>query len=147
MNKQVKEKGRKLTYLLRHNPKGLNISKDGYVKTDIILKKLDLSFEALNQIVDNDNKGRFGFKDNKSFIRANQGHSIDIDLGLEAVEPPDILFHGTTSQSYALIKKTGIKKMARHHVHLSEDLATARQVAYRRSKDIILLKIEAKKTI
>ncbi len=82
----------------------------------------------------NDEKGRHSLKDNNTMIRANQGHSIKIDLDLKEKQPNKDLFHGTATQFVSVILKEGLKPMQRHHVHLSDNIDTARQVGSRRGK-------------
>jgi putative RNA 2'-phosphotransferase len=86
-------------------------------------------------------KKRFTLEDGR--IRAAQGHSIDVDLALEAITPPSILYHGTTAGAWEEIQTSGLKPMQRSHVHLSLDLETARQVAMRRRGPHMLLKVNA----
>ena len=101
--------------------------------------------EQLESIVSNDNKNRFSFNEDKTKIMANQGHSIKVDLGLTPITPPEILYHGTAEKYIPFIKESGLKKMSRHHVHLSEDLETAEQVVSRRETNSVILKIRASK--
>ena len=81
--------------------------------------------EDLEHIVETDEKQRYSFNDDKTLIRANQGHSIPIDLELEAVEPPETLYHGTIGQFLGSIKKEGLQRRSRQFVHLSKDVETA----------------------
>jgi len=143
MTKDVKQKGRKLAHMLRHAPEeyGVIMQDGGWVPVWEVLNALDLGLDELKDIVDSDNKGRFALDSGK--IRANQGHSIDVDLGLVEQRPPLVLYHGTVYKFWKWIKVDGLKKMSRHHVHLSEDLETAIQVASRRSSDNKILEIDA----
>jgi len=97
-----------------------------------------IDFETLEVIIETNDKKRFSFNEDKTLIRANQGHSINIDLGYEPKEPPTILFHGTADKSVESILKTGIEKRNRQHVHLSKDKETAIKVGQRHGKPIIL---------
>ena len=90
------------------------------------------------ECVETNDKQRFSFDDTGDLIRANQGHSVEVDLNLEVRTPPEVLFHGTVERFLASIKAEGLKKGKRHHVHLSEDVETARRVGARRGKPVIL---------
>ena len=89
-------------------------------------------------MAENDKK-RFTFNEDESKIRANQGHSVDVDLKLEAIEPPVVLYHGTVSKYMESIRKNGLVKGNRQHVHLSKDKETATIVGTRRGAPIILI--------
>ncbi len=146
MTQTLKNKARFLTLVLRHKPEEIEIELDyhgGWANVKDVLKALDISLSELDQIVDNDSKNRFGYNSNKIKIRANQGHSVDVDLELYSQKPPEFLFHGTVRKYIPWIKVEGLKKMTRHHVHLSSDLETAEQVASRRQTDNVLLEIDA----
>lgn len=143
--KQVKSISKFLSLVLRHKPETINISMDtqGWVSTDELIEKMNakgktLNLEMLEYIVENNNKKRFTFNENKSRIKANQGHSLTIDHGFKAVEPPEFLYHGTAIRFIESIQKTGLDKRNRHHVHLTSDLATAKSVGGRYGKPVIL---------
>ena len=87
---------------------------------------------------------RFSFDDRGDLIRANQGHSVEVDLQLEEKQPPDVLYHGTVERFIPSIMEEGLKKGKRHHVHLSKDVETARKVGSRRGKPVIL-QVDARK--
>ena len=134
-----------MSYVLRHAPEEINLelNTEGWAETDQLLLKMnargyDIDKETLIEVVAQNAKKRFAFNDDKSMIRANQGHSIQIDHGFEAVMPPDILYHGTATKSVDSILKSGIEKRGRHHVHLSADIDTAKQVGQRHGKVVIL---------
>ena len=140
-----------LSYHLRHHPEklGLTMEKGGWVSIEELLKasaqnNVPLSLSELTEVVINNDKKRFSFDETGTKIRANQGHSINIDLQLNPRIPPDLLYHGTHPQVVNTILKEGIKKMSRHHVHLSVDILTAEKVGQRRGKPIIL-QIDTKK--
>ncbi|MFZ5890451.1 MAG: RNA 2'-phosphotransferase [Myxococcota bacterium] len=97
-----------------------------------------LSRGIVETIVATSPKQRFAISEDGRLVRANQGHSIEIDLGYEPKEPPELLFHGTVSSSLASIRSAGLKRMDRHHVHLSPDVETARAVGMRRGKPVVL---------
>ena len=135
---------KKLAYILRHGArkKYLDMDVSGWIDLDQVLKVVNdgarelISIDDIEHVVENNDKKRFSIKDGK--IRANQGHSMDIDLGLTPIKPPKILFHGTGSKSIPAITREGLKKMKRHHVHLSMDKETARKVGGRHGKPAIL---------
>lgn len=127
--------GRKITYLLRHNPEDLVIDKQGYVNVLDLLKKVGITQDDLDYIVETNDKKRLGYNDDKSKIRALQGHSINVDVGLKAVRPPRTLYQGTSPENYEkIMKSTGLEKMNRLHVHLSDETETAWNVGKRHSK-------------
>jgi putative RNA 2'-phosphotransferase len=136
-----------LSLLLRHRPEliGIRLDHSGWVDIDDLLDAMKrhgraLHREDLMEIVKADLKGRYAIVGNR--IRANQGHSVEVDLGLEPVEPPEHLYHGTVERFLPAIRDQGLVKGQRHHVHLSEDAATATAVGSRRGKAVVLV-IEA----
>jgi putative RNA 2'-phosphotransferase len=102
-------------------------------------KRVHISRDELNEVVAQCNKRRFAFDETGTRIRANQGHSVEIELQLEPHEPPAELFHGTAERYVPAILTQGLLRMNRHHVHLSSDIATARQVGQRHGKSVILV--------
>lgn len=133
-----------LSYHLRHRPDllGLELSPGGWVEVNRLLqaakkRNFSISLLELQQVVEQNDKQRFSFNDRGNLIRANQGHSVRVDLQLKPVIPPDVLYHGTYSKAIASIKKQGLKKMSRHHVHLSSDINTAKRVGARRGYPVI----------
>ncbi len=148
--KKLKRIGRIIILALRHKPEvlGLRVNEEGWVQVSDLLSSLansnkEITVDELRYIVDSSDKQRFALSEDGLRIRANQGHSIDITLGYDAVVPPDYLYHGTTEEALNNILKDGIQKMGRHHVHLSEDLTTAIEVGSRRGRSIIL-KVESR---
>lgn len=142
MNKnQEKEISKKLSYGLRHQPEALGIELDdqGWTDISILLDKMSITREELEYVVEHNSKKRFAIDESNNRIRANQGHSVAINLGLVQKTPPDQLYHGTTQKHYGQIATEGLKKMSRNHVHLSEDIETAKQVGSRHGKPIILV--------
>jgi putative RNA 2'-phosphotransferase len=135
-----------LSYHLRHHPEklGLTLATGGWVRVDELLnatKQDDFPITAaeLEDVVANNDKQRFSFDETHTCIRANQGHSIAVDLQLTAAVPPDVLYHGTAGEgAIASIHQEGLLKMSRHHVHLSADVDTAKKVGQRRGKPVIL---------
>ena len=129
-----------LSLILRHKPEkiGIKLDEHGWAKVPEILKGMDLTMNDLEHIVDTDEKRRYSFNDDKTLIRANQGHSIPVDLELEPVQPPEYLYHGTVGQFLASIQKEGLLPRSRQYVHLSADLETAVKVGKRRGKLVVL---------
>lgn len=117
----------------------------GWVFTSDLLLKLNIDIVLLEKIVKENDKKRFEFNQDKSKIRASQGHSIKINLDIPEAIPPLHLFHGTQKANLDLIKASGIKKMNRNHVHLSKDEDTAIIVAKRRGEEFVILTIDALK--
>lgn len=147
MKNNLTNKSKFLSLILRHKPEQYGIKLDkqgGWAKVDDVIKKCNFTLEELEEIVKVDNKQRYSFNEDKSKIRANQGHSINIDLKLKTITPPIFLYHGTIEKFINSIMENGLLKQNRQYVHLSKDIETAKQVALRRGKPIIL-KILARK--
>jgi putative RNA 2'-phosphotransferase len=130
---------------LRHAPErlGLTLAPGGWVKVDELLSacaahQFPVTHAELEEVVATSDKQRFSFDEAKTCIRANQGHSVEVDLQLESQIPPDVLYHGTGEQSVPMILRSGLLKMSRHHVHLSRDIETARKVGMRHGRPAIL---------
>lgn len=137
-----------LSLVLRHNPDtiGITLDKNGWTDVEKLLNRLGRSttMDDLRNVVKNDNKKRFTFNEDETKIRANQGHSVEVDLELEELEPPDVLYHGTASRFIDNIKKIGIQKRNRQYVHLSADARVAATVGIRHGEPVII-HIDAKK--
>ena len=136
---------RRLSYVLRHAPDSVGVAMDeaGWVRVDDLLQglrhhRLALTREELAEIVSTSDKQRFSFDAAGERIRANQGHSIPVDLELTARPPPPVLFHGTVASALPAIRSQGLTPRGRHHVHLSADVDTARAVGGRRGRPVIL---------
>jgi len=131
-----------LSYVLRHKPDsiGLTMSENGWVSIDELIRKSDvnLSISIIKNVVKNIDKQRFHISEDGLRIRANQGHSIDVNLEHSEAKPPKILYHGTATRFLSSILQNGLKPQSRTHVHLSADVETARQVGKRHGKPIIL---------
>jgi putative RNA 2'-phosphotransferase len=130
---------------LRHAPDalGLTLQPGGWVSVDDLLAAsaragFAISYDELIECVETNDKRRFSFDDSGDLIRANQGHSVEVDLLLEEKEPPEVLYHGTVERFLASIMTEGLHKGRRHHVHLSKDTDTARKVGARRGRPVIL---------
>lgn len=145
--KKISEKtSKKFSHMLRHSPKTYNVTVDseGWASVSSVARGLGITESLLKEIVETDSKGRYQIDFKSGKIRAVQGHSIPIKMTFEILDPPEILFHGTSESFLSSIFERGIKSMSRNYVHLSEDLETASVVAKRR-KSPIILKIKAKK--
>ena len=133
-----------LSYWLRHRPDaiGLTLDAQGWASVDAILTALDrehgADFDRLAAVVEGNDKQRFEFSPDLQRIRARQGHSIEIELDLQPTPPPATLFHGTVERFLDAIRAEGLRRMSRHHVHLSADRSTADKVGARRGKPVIL---------
>jgi putative RNA 2'-phosphotransferase len=129
---------------LRHAPEriGLKLAPGGWVSVDELLSACRqngfiITRFKLQEVVDKNDKKRFSFDPTGHLIRANQGHTVEVDLQLLPTIPPDILYHGTSHHTVALILETGLLKMSRHHVHLSVDIQTAKNVGTRRGRPVV----------
>jgi putative RNA 2'-phosphotransferase len=138
-----------LSLVLRHKPSAANLKLDdnGWADVPLLIKQTSFvlfndvttfTLADLERIVKEDSKGRYSFSANKDKIRANQGHSISVDVELKEAEPPEILYHGTSVKFLTPIFKDGIKKMSRQHVHLSSDKETAVKVGSRHGSPVVL---------
>ncbi|MFN6538724.1 MAG: RNA 2'-phosphotransferase [Nostoc sp. EkiNYC01] len=135
-----------LSKYLRHTPDaiGIELAPGGWVAVDELLtacakNKFPISRQELELVVESSEKQRFSFDSTGTLIRANQGHSVEVDLQLEPVVPPHQLYHGTGHKSVQSILETGLCKMSRHHVHLSRDIATAQNVGARHGKPVVFI--------
>ncbi|HEY9821622.1 MAG TPA: RNA 2'-phosphotransferase [Candidatus Sericytochromatia bacterium] len=129
---------------LRHQPDriGIKLAPGGWISVDELLaacKKHSFPINRieLDEVVANNDKKRFSFDSTGTLIRANQGHSVEVDLQLEPTVPPDVLYHGTGHGAVEAILREGLRKMLRHHVHLSEDIATAKRVGARHGRPVV----------
>ena len=134
-----------LSLVLRHEPERIGITLDsaGWVPVIDLMAACErhgiaLSYTDLAEVVATSHKKRFAFSEDGQRIRANQGHSVEVDLGLTPVPPPEILYHGTVEKFLPSIRNEGLRKGERHHVHLSADETTAIKVGERRGQPVIL---------
>ena len=137
----IRTQSKFLSLILRHQPEkiGLTLNEQGWADVKSILSGCHLSIQELEEIVEKNDKKRFEFNEDKSKIRASQGHSVKVNLGYKAQNPPDTLFHGTIRRNWEnILKDGGLRKMKRHHVHLSSDIKTAEKVGARRGKPIVI---------
>ena len=132
-----KDKSKKLAFLLRHD-KEYNFLKGGWRLVSDLIKNHGYRQAELEEIVREDDKGRYEFSTDHNKIRARQGHSINVDVDLEISNPPDILYHGTATRFLDSIKEKGILRMSRLYVQLSQDIETATQVGSRHGTPIVL---------
>ena len=130
-----------LSLVLRHKPDAIGISLDdaGWIDVPTLLAAaarhgMNFSRDELAQVVTSSDKQRFAISEDTTRIRANQGHSVSIELGLQPVAPPELLYHGTATRFLPAIRVQGLLKMQRQHVHLHHDLATASAVGTRHGK-------------
>lgn len=136
---------KRLSLILRHRPAsvGLPLDDAGWVSVDELLVALaahglSLTRDELDEVVRSNDKQRFAFDDTRTKIRANQGHSVQVDLGYSSESPPDVLFHGTPTRNVASILRGGLEPRGRHAVHLSADVRTAEIVGARRGHFVVL---------
>ena len=136
-----------LSFVLRHHPEeiGITLDENGWVDVDVLLSAMAehgraIRREQLEDIVATNDKQRFAIEDGR--IRANQGHSVSVDLDLSERQPPDVLYHGTATRFVDAIRAQGLSKMSRQHVHLSADEATASKVGVRHGK-LVILRVDA----
>ena len=129
---------RRLAYLLRHAPEkaGLTLESGGWAPLEPLLAHLRVSRARVERVVAADRKGRYALRGDR--IRANQGHSVPVDLHLTLTRPPQTLYHGTHLGALDAIRREGLRPMNRHHVHLSANPAAARQVGARRGQAAVL---------
>jgi putative RNA 2'-phosphotransferase len=150
---QQKRISKRLSLHLRHEPEtlGLTLEPGGWVKVDDLIKGFSkthfkITREQLETVVKENDKQRFSFDETGTKILANQGHSAEVDLQLEPQTPPDVLYHGTAQNVSEDILRDGLKRMARHHVHLSTDKEMMLKVGQRHGKPV-LLKVRAKEML
>ncbi len=138
-----------ISLILRHKPDtvGIQLDEHGWANVDELIEGINktgrkIDMDTLEEIVRTDNKQRYSFNDSKTLIRANQGHSIPVDVELEEKQPPQYLYHGTAKRFLDSIMAEGLKSMSRLYVHLSKDEETAMKVGKRHGKPVVL-KIKA----
>jgi putative RNA 2'-phosphotransferase len=135
-----------LSFILRHNPSkiGIKLDNGGWANVGDLITGLSKEFggirwEDLDRIVREDEKGRYTYSGDGERIRANQGHSLGVDLKLSSVEPPGVLYHGTATRFIDSIMKHGLKKMSRQYVHLSLDKGMAEKIGIRHGHPVVLV--------
>ena len=134
-----------LSLILRHKPEviGLALDSNGWANLDDLIRLAKdhghvLTRELIEEVVAASDKQRFALDESRQRIRANQGHSIAVELGLKPQEPPDVLFHGTAKRLIESIRELGLSRRERHHVHLSSDARTALLVGQRHGEPVVL---------
>ena len=130
-------KGKRLAFLLRHDEE-YQFDEHGWHEVSDLIANHGYTMELLDEIVETNNKKRCEFSEDKTKIRARQGHSINVDVELKETTPPDILYHGTAETTVPTILKEGIVKGNRLHVHLSQTEETAVNVGKRHGKPAVL---------
>ena len=145
MNNKIKQTSKLLSLLLRHQPQaaGLTLDEAGWADVEELIEKVSLTYYSidlalLQEVVVTNDKQRFTFNQDQTKIRASQGHSLPVDLALAPTDPPNTLYHGTATTFLDLIRKEGLNRMSRQHVHLSAEASTARQVGSRHGTPVIL---------
>ena len=150
MMKTDKQTSKYISLILRHHPEtiGITLDEHGWADVDELIagvsKTHPLDLDKLQEIVRNDEKGRYSFNEDGTKIRANQGHSINVDVELKRMDPPETLWHGSAEKYETSIDREGLLPKSRLYVHLSSDLETARKVGMRHGKPVIY-QIDAKR--
>ncbi|SNU08122.1 putative RNA 2'-phosphotransferase [Lachnospiraceae bacterium] len=141
----LKETSKYMSLILRHKPEtiGITLDEHGWANVDELISRIskthEINMDILEEIVSTDEKKRYSFNDDKTKIRANQGHSIQVDVELEEKEPPMILWHGTGEKFVASIDEQGLISKSRLYVHLSQDEETAFKVGTRHGKPVLYI--------
>ncbi len=141
----IKSLSKFLSLVLRHKPEtiGIKLDANGWADVAEILRGMKIDMPTLEKVVAENDKQRFAFNADKTKIRANQGHSLKVDVELAEKIPPEFLYHGTPERNAKSIAERGLLKMKRLHVHLSADIETAKKVAARRTGPAAIYKILA----
>ena len=141
----LKETSKFMSLILRHKPEaiGIRLDEHGWANVDELIAGIaetrEFDMEMLEEIVRTDSKQRYSFNDDKTLIRANQGHSVSVDVELDELEPPAELWHGTGEKYVRFIDKQGLIPKSRLYVHLSKDSETAMQVGQRHGKPVLYM--------
>lgn len=137
---------RYISLILRHKPDviGITLDEHGWANVNDLILGVEknnpgFNMEVLEEIVKTDSKQRYSFNEDKTLIRANQGHSIPVDVELEEKEPPEFLYHGTGEKNVTSINQQGLIPKSRLYVHLSKDIETAKNVGKRHGKEVVYL--------
>lgn len=139
----INRQSRRLAYLLRHD-KEYQFEANGWRTVENLIQHYGFTYDLLDEIVAINNKQRYEYNDDKTKIRARQGHSVKVDVDLSETTPPDMLYHGTSDEVIDSILEEGIKSVGRLHVHLTLDIKTAINVGKRHGKPVVF-KINAKR--
>ena len=141
----LKETSKYISLILRHKPEtiGITLDEHGWANVDELIsgiaKTHEMNMNILEEIVSTDEKQRYSFNDDKTKIRANQGHSIQVDVELEEMRPPEILWHGTGEKFTGSIDEQVLIPKSRLYVHLSKDEKTAFKVGTRHGKPVLYI--------
>ena len=140
-----------MSLILRHKPDviGIELDEHGWANVNDLISGIEkdnhgFNFELLEEIVRSDSKQRYSFNDDKSLIRANQGHSVNVDVELKEKEPPEYLYHGTVEKYVKSINQDGLIPKSRLYVHLSKDIKTAENVGKGMEKKLYIVLIADK---
>lgn len=139
----LKDTSKFISLILRHKPEtiGITLDEHGWANVDELIEGVSktriFNMEMLEEIVRTDEKQRYSFNEDKTLIRANQGHSIPVDVELEKKEPPRYLYHGTAEKYRESIERQGLIPKSRLYVHLSKDIETAIKVGSRHGKPVV----------
>ncbi len=139
----AQETSKYMSLILRHKPEviGIQLDEHGWANVDELIAGIAMTqpfdMNLLEKIVAEDNKQRYSFNEDKTLIRANQGHSIPVDVELKKTKPPAVLYHGTGEKYTASIDDQGLIPKSRLYVHLSKDIDTAKKVGSRHGKPVI----------
>jgi len=142
-NSNLNNTSKFISLILRHQPGVIGISLDEHGWADVaeliagLGRTRPFDMDMLEEIVRTDSKQRYSFNEDKTLIRANQGHSIPVDVELPETEPPEYLYHGTGQKYVESIDKSGLLPKSRLYVHLSADMETARKVGSRHGKPVV----------
>lgn len=145
----LKETSKYISLILRHKPEtiGITLDEHGWANVNELIsgvaKTHEMNMDILEEIVASDEKQRYSFNEDKTLIRANQGHSIPVDVELEETVPPEILWHGTGEKYSASIDEQGLIPKSRLYVHLSKDEETATKVGLRHGK-LVMYKVHSR---
>ncbi|MDE6035623.1 MAG: RNA 2'-phosphotransferase [Ruminococcus sp.] len=145
MSVDLKKTSKFLSLILRHKPEviGIELDNKGWADVSELIDgvnksgKYFLDMNTLEEIVRTDEKGRYSFSDDMTKIRANQGHSVNVDVNLKKCQPPEYLYHGTAEKYVNSINQQGLIPKGRLYVHLSADVVTAEKVGSRHGKPVI----------
>ena len=145
MDQKLVHTSKFLALVLRHQPQqiGLSLDEGGWASVGELIERaraagVTLTEDSIKEVVERNDKGRFSLSEDGLLIRAVQGHSLQVDLGLDATEPPRVLYHGTAEQFLEGIRDMGLTSRGRQHVHLSRDEQTARKVGRRHGEPVVL---------
>ncbi len=145
MEKKLVRISKFLALVLRHQPEriGLSLDEGGWASVSELIERasaagVTLTADSLKKVIEQNDKGRFSLSEDGLRIRAVQGHSLQVDLGLDGVEPPRVLYHGTAKRFVEGIRDRGLTSRGRQHVHLSPDAPTARKVGQRHGEPVVL---------